>query len=69
VPLGDLGGGLDAGQAAARHHDRSLVEAVEPGGEGLGVVETVERVRVLGGARHGRGVGGAAEGVDQRVEA
>ncbi len=67
--FGDFGGGLDPGEAAAANGDRA------GGGRGLrqplrevaGQAGVVERPGVLGRAGDDAGVGGAAEGVDERV--
>lgn len=67
VPLGDLRGGLDTGQAAAADHDGPAVEPGQPFGEEGGVLRAVEGVGVAVHAGDGRSVRDAAQAVDQGV--
>jgi hypothetical protein len=70
VGLGDLGGGLDAGEAVADHGDRRPGgQLVEPGGELLGRGRPVQRVGVGLDAGDAGQVRGAADGVHQGVVA
>lgn len=69
VALGDLGGRLDAGEAAAAHGHGAAVrrQAGEPGGEVVCRGRAVQGLGMLIGARHRTCVGGAADGVHQVV--
>jgi hypothetical protein len=69
VLLGDLGGGFDAGEAAAAHRDGAAVrgDLLQLLGERARPARIVQRPGVIGGAGHERGVGAAAQGVDQLV--
>lgn len=72
VPLGDLRGGFDAGEAAAADHDGPAVEPGQPGqpvGEEGRVLRAVEGVGVVVDAGDGDGVRDAAQAVDQGVVA
>ena len=67
--LGDLGRRLDAGEAAAGHHDGAVRQPVQVLGQQRSVLRAVQRVGELVDTRDDRGVGDAAQRIDQGVVA